>query len=275
MALNARPLVTMAFVLAPILVVGGMIVDAMVVQCPSDAGGLKACLARNGAPTGAVTPTPAAPKAAVSKASESPVEAAPVPPPAVAAVTPTTVPPKPAVVAPKPKPASVNTVIDATFQMLRPPDAPVTASAQPVAAADATDVEVSSYAPEQPAAATAQPVAVAGAELVVPMAADARPGSAASVPTTAKPKASSVVASVAPPQDPAPAKAGAAGSVYVTIGGGGAYVRTSPARGSVRLFALARGDRVRITQTQKGWDQIVDAKGRTGWVYAALLQNRS
>src|SRR5260221_10802631 len=169
MAFNARPLITMAFVLAPILVVGGMLVDAMIVPCPSAAGGTKACRGRNSAPAAVVTPKPLPPKAAASDAS---VATAPVPPaPEVAAVTPKPVLSKPVAVAPKPKPASVNTVIDATFQMLQPADAPVTASAEPVAAADATDVEASSYAPEPAAAATPQPVQVADPEVVVPLAA--------------------------------------------------------------------------------------------------------
>lgn len=69
-------------------------------------------------------------------------------------------------------------------------------------------------------------------------------------------------------------------SAYAPVRGGvaivgrqGANVRSEPStRSSDVLFALASGQEVTITQTSKGWHKVVDDRGRSGWIWGALLQ---
>ena len=57
-----------------------------------------------------------------------------------------------------------------------------------------------------------------------------------------------------------------------TVGRQGANVRSLPqTRGSDVLFTLASGAEVTIVETQKGWHKVVDASGRSGWIWDDLL----
>lgn len=65
----------------------------------------------------------------------------------------------------------------------------------------------------------------------------------------------------------APARGDAA-----TVTGKGANVRSLPQKGgSEVLFALAGGAEVTIVEMRKGWAKIVDAQGRSGWIYGQYL----
>jgi hypothetical protein len=55
------------------------------------------------------------------------------------------------------------------------------------------------------------------------------------------------------------------------VGGAGVTVRSGPSKSQPRLFALQAGQKVTIAGNQKGWLQIVDAKGRRGWAYSSYL----
>jgi cytoskeletal protein RodZ len=72
----------------------------------------------------------------------------------------------------------------------------------------------------------------------------------------------------APPARPAQA---APKSGVLLVSGQGVTVRSGPSKASSALFALAGGQKVTITSNQKGWLQIVDAQGRTGWAYSTFL----
>jgi hypothetical protein len=61
------------------------------------------------------------------------------------------------------------------------------------------------------------------------------------------------------------------GNAIVT--GKGANVRSVPQKGgSEVLFALAGGAEVTVVQMSKGWAKIVDAQGRSGWIYGDYLR---
>jgi uncharacterized protein YraI len=75
--------------------------------------------------------------------------------------------------------------------------------------------------------------------------------------------------------DPAPIarrpQAAPAGSGVRQVGGAGVTVRSGPSKSQPRLFALEAGQKVTIAGTQRGWLQIIDAKGRRGWAYSSYL----
>lgn len=75
-------------------------------------------------------------------------------------------------------------------------------------------------------------------------------------PETAKPEA-------------APAEAGA-GDVR-TVVGAGVNVRSGPGKSNGRAFGLAGGEKVTVSENQRGWLKITDDQGRTGWVYKDYL----
>ena len=58
------------------------------------------------------------------------------------------------------------------------------------------------------------------------------------------------------------------------VGGTGVNVRSGPSRSNGKLFALAPGAEVRVTQSKRGWLRVVDESGRTGWVYSSFLVKR-
>ena len=76
--------------------------------------------------------------------------------------------------------------------------------------------------------------------------------------------------------DPTPAvpKAKASGSKAV-VKGSGVNVRSAPSRGKSKvLFALAPGATVTISDNQRGWLKVTDAKGRSGWVYQEFVSRQ-
>jgi hypothetical protein len=58
------------------------------------------------------------------------------------------------------------------------------------------------------------------------------------------------------------------------VGGTGVNVRSGPSRSHGKLFALAPGAEVRVTQNKRGWLRVVDESGRTGWLYSSFLVER-
>ncbi len=61
------------------------------------------------------------------------------------------------------------------------------------------------------------------------------------------------------------------GNAVVT--GKGANVRALPKKGgSDVLFALNGGEEVTVVEMSKGWAKIVDARGRSGWIYGDYLR---
>jgi SH3-like domain-containing protein len=70
----------------------------------------------------------------------------------------------------------------------------------------------------------------------------------------------------AEPEAPAKQVAAASGDVR-TVGGAGVNVRSGPSTKQGKLFALAGGEQVTVTATERGWLQIIDDQGRSGWVY--------
>ncbi|HEV7717920.1 MAG TPA: SH3 domain-containing protein [Arsenicitalea sp.] len=78
---------------------------------------------------------------------------------------------------------------------------------------------------------------------------------------------------VAPPPAPTAQRpqSAPAGTDVRLVGGAGVTVRSGPSKSNPRLFALAAGQKVTIAGNQKGWLQIVDAKGRRGWAYSSFF----
>jgi len=56
-----------------------------------------------------------------------------------------------------------------------------------------------------------------------------------------------------------------------TVAGSGVTVRSGPGKSYGRKFALAAGEKVKVSDSQKGWLKITDDQGRTGWAYKAYL----
>lgn len=76
---------------------------------------------------------------------------------------------------------------------------------------------------------------------------------------------------VGAPAEEAPTVAATAGSETRTVAGAGVNVRSSPSKGGEKLFALAGGKEVTVMENQRGWLRVVDAEGRSGWVYSSFL----
>jgi len=68
-----------------------------------------------------------------------------------------------------------------------------------------------------------------------------------------------------------PSAVASAASDKRIVGGSGVNVRSGPSKASGKLFALAAGEEVSVTSNDKGWMQVVDAQGRTGWIYKDFL----
>lgn len=63
----------------------------------------------------------------------------------------------------------------------------------------------------------------------------------------------------------------ASGETWI-VGGAGVNVRSGPSSSRGKVFALTAGQKVTVTETEKGWLHIVDSKGRRGWVYSKLMR---
>lgn len=75
-----------------------------------------------------------------------------------------------------------------------------------------------------------------------------------------------------PTPEPEPAKAEAAASGDSrTVAGSGVNVRSGPGKSNGRVFGLAGGEKVTVSENRRGWLKITDDQGRTGWVYKDYL----
>jgi SH3-like domain-containing protein len=85
-------------------------------------------------------------------------------------------------------------------------------------------------------------------------------------------RAQATATAEAPQEEPAATTmATTAGSETRTVAGAGVNVRSSPSKDGEKLFALAGGKQVTVTENQHGWLRILDAEGRSGWVYSSFL----
>ncbi|MEQ1899638.1 MAG: SH3 domain-containing protein [Devosia sp.] len=55
------------------------------------------------------------------------------------------------------------------------------------------------------------------------------------------------------------------------VAGQGVNVRSGPGKSKEKLFALPGGAEVRIGASERGWYEVTDDQGRTGWVYKDYL----
>ncbi len=74
-----------------------------------------------------------------------------------------------------------------------------------------------------------------------------------------------------PKAKPEPVKQAAASGDVRTVAGAGVNVRSGPGKSHGRAFGLAGGEKVTVTENQRGWLKITDDQGRTGWVYKDYL----
>jgi hypothetical protein len=78
---------------------------------------------------------------------------------------------------------------------------------------------------------------------------------------------------VAAEEEPTASAYAPVGRGNAVVGRQGANVRTLPKTGGSQvLFALAAGEEVTVTETQKGWLKVVDSRGRSGWIWSALVR---
>jgi hypothetical protein len=257
-ALSQNPLVRAALVTIALFVFLGAATGALPVQCL--ATGVAACAAPPAART-IIFPTDAKPTAEIAQVEASSV---PVPVPSL----------------------TNNEVVSSTFAVLnaalQAPQsvtslATIPASATASSAPDdglrtrivqTTVIHVSDIGSSpnvrvpDPLAASSAPAAAL--PTVAPLAPPAgSPIITASLPTTdttppVKPKPAVIVA-------PKPHVSN------VTITGQGANARSSPTMGAGVLFALTGGTKVVVLGDQRGWLQVKDPRGRTGWVYSDFV----
>ena len=71
-----------------------------------------------------------------------------------------------------------------------------------------------------------------------------------------------------PPAAPEPEPA----AEFRSVAGSGVNVRSGPSNDSGKLFALAGGTRVEVTGEERGWLNVVDPDGRSGWAYGDFLE---
>lgn len=76
-----------------------------------------------------------------------------------------------------------------------------------------------------------------------------------------------------PPESAPPTKTSPAlKSGQASVTGKGANVRSSPSKAGKVLFALRGGETVTIVSSKRGWMQVKDDQGRTGWMYGDALK---
>jgi Meckel syndrome type 1 protein len=71
---------------------------------------------------------------------------------------------------------------------------------------------------------------------------------------------------------PAPARKKTASRNVRTVKGQGVNVRSGPSSSAGKLFALAGGVEVTVTDNKRGWLKVTDSRGRTGWAYSSFLR---
>ncbi len=152
---------------------------------------------------------------------------------------------------------------------LRPPALPATALA-PARLSATPPIPMGDAAADAPAIAAPASTGATG-NVVEQVAADERI-EAARTPTAPAPRADSD-ASPAPTSAPAASATMPADTAVATriVAGAGVNVRAGPSTASDRLFALGGGQRVTVTGIEQGWIRVVDAEGRSGWVYEKFL----
>jgi len=154
---------------------------------------------------------------------------------------------------------------------LRPPALPAPAAPPAPARLSATPpIPMGDAAADAPAIAAPASTGATG-NVVEQVAADERI-EAARTPTAPAPRADSD-ASPAPTSAPAASATMPADTAVATriVAGAGVNVRAGPSTASDRLFALGGGQRVTVTGIEQGWIRVVDAEGRSGWVYEKFL----
>ncbi|CAN7221851.1 hypothetical protein ASC89_12730 [Devosia sp. Root413D1] len=263
-------------------------------------GGLDQCFARK-APVAAtsVAPVPVAAEASLGPAPVAPVATAPAAPVA-STVAMTTAPEVPEGVK---RAQRVDAMIGDTFVALASDDEGWLAGAAANAAADPETYAEGDGAgpPVQDETAVEAVDAVAGdttkplerpTPLDVAAFAEAPTETAATVKAEAERKLAEVAKSepepIAEPEpepakeqpaaepeakpEPAPAKQEAAASGDSrTVAGSGVNVRSGPGKSNGRVFGLAGGEKVTVSENRRGWLKITDDQGRTGWVYKDYL----
>lgn len=221
----------------------GVVAIAALLRCPSGPGSFGSCFA------GATAILDGTMKAAATEGDESPLA------PELAI--------KPAAAVPAQMPAGrtqtawSEALIAGTFDQL--PAEPGRVSATQVPESGADDLTTGSI-PARPVIAAGQeaPASSPGNEDAV------SPDAVAALPMPRIDDARREAAAKA-------VTATASASETWTVGGRGVNVRSGPSKSSGKLFALAPGEEVRITQRKRGWLHVVDEQGRTGWAYSSFL----
>lgn len=96
--------------------------------------------------------------------------------------------------------------------------------------------------------------------------------SAKATPAT-EPKETKAAVEVAEAEPAAQAEPPTSGADLRVVKGQGVNVRAGPSSSQGKLFALPGGRRVTVIGQQRGWLQIIDDQGRTGWVYKNYLSS--
>lgn len=182
---------------------------------------------------------------------------------------------------------TVGSLISATFSQLpqaqsAPAAVAATAaatSAAPVGAAPAmhvvktTTIRVGDTPAQQPvplamadSQAAAAPAMIAAGPQPATAVASVAPDDAAPVPMG--PPSKAVQAKAAEVAKDEPAHDGS----HMKVGGSGVSVRAGPSKSKSVLFNLAAGQKVTVGARQRGWLQVTDAQGRSGWAYSELLR---
>jgi hypothetical protein len=167
-------------------------------------------------------------------------------------------------------PAAPTThVVKTTTIKIDPPGETVAAS-QSVPLALANPSPAVDAAPAAPSGAAA-PAASAPAPAAMAPAPDAKSIASVSTdtaPVPMAPPAKEAKAKVASVEKTSPAPSGA----QMKVGGSGVSVRAGPSKSKSVLFNLAAGQKVTVGSRQRGWVQITDAQGRSGWAYSDYLR---
>lgn len=74
-----------------------------------------------------------------------------------------------------------------------------------------------------------------------------------------------------PKPEPEPKREASASGDSRTVAGAGVNVRSGPGKSNAKVFGLAGGEKVTVSENQRGWLKVTDDQGRTGWVYKDYL----
>lgn len=247
---------------AALFVVLGIGVVGALLQCPSGSGGFGSCL-----PGLAPSPRDAAPAAdnlpKVAALAESPTPGSAASPPlrrksgwvdALIAGSFDKLPAEPG----RSRPPAIDADAGATGSATaRPATAPVPQAPPPTLVAART-----ANAPKRQESLPAEAYLVAAVERL-----DAR------IDAWQQAEAAKAAGSVEVAPVPAPRRPNAAKADTRIVGGSGVTVRSGPSTSNKRLFALASGEKVTVVGRTRGWLQVIDGRGRSGWAYSRYLRN--